>query len=218
MLATLVAWIAQVDEGAAQSAPRAIPVEQPQVGVPQRLAPMTSVDRSRKLGVGDMVSLQIMEDRTAPVVGRVSDTGDLEIPYVGRINAEGKSVETLTQDIETALEREYYYKATVRLAIDQVNREASRGKVNITGEVRAPGPQEIFEGDTLTVGEAVLRAGSFTQWANKGDVRLVRKDQNGGSETIKVDLKAVLEDGKVEQDIKVKDGDYIIVRKRLFNF
>ncbi len=214
----LAAMILREGPAQAQSAPRAIPVEQSGAAVPQRLAPMSPVDRSRKLGVGDMVSLQILEDRTPPVVGRISDTGDIEVPYVGRISAEGKTVASLTGDIEQALERDYYYKATVRLAIDQVNREASRGKVFVSGEVKAPGAQEFFSGDTLTVGAAVLRAGSFTQWANKRDVRLVRQDDRGGSQTFKVDLKAVLEDGEVQQDLEVKDGDYIIVRKRLINF
>ncbi len=218
MFAAAAALIVQGEPAWAQTAPRALAVEQSAYGQPERLAPPSVVDRNRKLGIGDMVSLQILEDRTAPVAGRVSDTGDLEVPYIGRVNAEGKSVATLTRDLESALERDYYYKATVRLAIAQVNREATKAKVFVTGEVRSPGPQEFFEDDGLTVGAAVLRAGSFTQWANKGDVRLVRQDGTGASKTLKVDLKAVLEDGKVQQDLDVQDGDYIIVRKKLFNF
>jgi len=207
----------------AQQVPRAVPIDSATAmsglpAAPVRLAPMTVVDRNQKLGIGDQVSLQIIEDRTAPVAGRVSDTGDLEVPYVGRIHAEGKTVAALTSDIESALEQDYYYKATVRLAIDQVNREATLSKVFVSGEVRSPGAQDFYTADELTVGGAVLRAGSFTQWANKRDVRLVRPDNHGGNQTFRVDLKAVLEDGQVEKDLKIKDGDYVIVRKRLINF
>lgn len=220
----------QVQGGAlrAQEAPRAIPVSplgiaQPGVsetGLSQTgtLAPMSPVDRNQKLGIGDQVSLQILEDRTPPMAARVSDTGDLEVPYVGRIRAEGRTVAALSQDIERALEKDFYYKATVRLAIDQVNREATRSRVFLSGEIKSPGAQDFYRADNLTVGGAVLRAGSFTQWANKRDVRVVRSDGHGGNQTYKVDLKSVLEDGQVENDMVLKDGDYIIVRKRLINF
>lgn len=218
LAATLVACLAQGGSLVAQEAPRAIPVESGVANTaPTRLSPPSALDRNRKLGVGDQVSLQILEDRTPPVATRVSDTGDLEVPYIGRIQAEGRSVAALTQDIERALEKDYYYEATVRLAIDQVNRDAT-SKVFVSGEVRSPGAQDFFRGDNLTVGGAVLRAGSFTQWANKRDVRVVRPDGRGGNQTFKIDLKSVLEDGQVEKDIELKDGDYIIVRKRLINF
>lgn len=193
---------------------RAVPVSTP---IPQ-IVPASAADRDKPLGVGDQVTLQILEDRTEPFARRVTDAGDIEVPYIGRVRAVGKTSSALASEIESKLEQDYYHTATVRLAIDQVNRAAALGRVSVAGEVRAPGTQEVFAGEKITVSDVILRAGSFTQFADKKNVKVVRPDGRGGNRTFEVDMKAVLEQGRVEQDMEVRDGDYIIIKRRLINW
>jgi hypothetical protein len=42
-------------------------------------------------------------------------------------------------------------------------------------------------------------------------VKLSRKDKDGKTKTIKVDVKAILQEGKMEYDIPLEDGDFIFV-------
>jgi hypothetical protein len=62
--------------------------------------------------------------------------------------------------------------------------------VLISGEVRAPGPLEIAAGERLTLSEAILRAGNFTQWAKKEKVKLTR----GGAQQI-YDVRKITAEG-----------------------
>lgn len=203
--------------GRGQSAPaaEAVPVERASAPAFTAVSP---ADRNKTLGVGDQVTLEIMEDRTEPIVRRVTDTGEIDIPYIGRLRAEGKTTSQLAAEIKRRLESEYYYTATIRMGIDQVNRAAAMGHVFVSGEVRNPGPQEFYTGDELTASAVILKAGSFTQFADRGRVKLVRKIDGGGSRQFELDMKAVLEQGQVEKDMKVQDGDYLIVKRRLFNW
>ena len=68
-------------------------------------------------------------------------------------------------------------KATVIIGLDLVGTK-SRGRVYITGQVRAPGSLELMPGDPMTLSQAILRAGSLGDFADKHKIRLVRKKEN----------------------------------------
>jgi protein involved in polysaccharide export with SLBB domain len=67
-----------------------------------------------------------------------TDSGDLECPYIGRYPAAGKSCRDLARALKTELEKEYYYQATVIIAVDVMARAVA--KCTLVGPVRAPGP------------------------------------------------------------------------------
>jgi polysaccharide export outer membrane protein len=195
-------------------APKAAPADlPPTTSTVLRTNSMSALDEKKKLGSNDYVSFRVVEDRDNDSQRlRVSDNGELEVPYIGPIPAEGKTCKELAYNIKAALEREYYYHATVILALDRVS-EKSRGKVYVYGSVRAQGPQEIPTDESYTVSKAVIRAGGFGDFANKRKVKVTRK--NGQDFTI--DLKAVIEGGKPDLDMVVQPDDQIYVPQRLIN-
>ena len=81
-----------------------------------------SLDNTQKLGIGDRVSYRVIEDREEPKPLIVSDAGELEIPYLGRVKANDKSCQELAKEIKAALEKDLYYQATVILAVDLLNK------------------------------------------------------------------------------------------------
>lgn len=170
------------------------------------------VDPNRRLAVGDVVSFEIMEDRDPAVLKKVSATGDIDISPLGRVRVSGKTTEQAEAAIKAFLEKDYYWTATPRVALDTVNPVAVLRKVLISGEVRAPGPLEVAAGERLTLSEAILRAGNFTQWAKKEKVKLTR----GGSQQI-YDVGKITAEGRVEDDPVLQDGDRIHVDKNWFN-
>jgi polysaccharide export outer membrane protein len=201
-----------------------------------------------KLGMGDRVSFRVVEDRHEPVSLFVTDSGEMEVPLIGRVKAVDKTCKQLAQEIKPLLEHDYYRRATVIIGLDQIGAK-SRGKVYVTGQVRAPGVLEIMPDDPLTVSKAILKAGSLADFANKREVRLIRKrdvppgaqpptarapqkkqgifakvfgkrqeEPNDATETIIVDLVEILEKGHLEKDPILRGGDLIVVPERLFNF
>ena len=179
---------------------------------------MDALDDKHLLAIGDRLSFRIVEDEEDPKPLSVTDSGDLEVPYIGRFPAQGKSCKELALALKAALEKEYYYQATVIVAVDLMAR--SRGKVYLIGPVRQPGPQEIPSDEILTLSKAILRAGGFSDFADKHNVRVTRKagGVGGADQTFKVDVAAILEKGKTEKDLPLEAGDFIYVSERTFRF
>src|SRR5450432_4127646 len=92
---------------------------------PATEAIVVSGDRDSVLGVGDIVSFAIQEDQDPPVKLRITDTGELDIPYAGRVLAAGKTCSSVANEAKRKLEAKYYYTATVKLGIEQKNKASS---------------------------------------------------------------------------------------------
>ena len=174
---------------------------------------MAVLDDKKKLGSNDFVSFRVVEDRDNDSQRlRINDNGELEVPYVGLVSAQGRTCKELAYSIKSLLEKEYYYHATVILAVDRVS-EKSRGRIYVYGSVKAQGPQEIPPDESYTVSKAIIRAGGFGDFANKRKVKVTRKN---GKE-FNVDLKRVIEEGHTEEDIVPVPDDQIYVPQRLIN-
>jgi protein involved in polysaccharide export with SLBB domain len=187
--------------------------EPPTTSTVMRTNSMNVLDNTRRLGANDHVSFRVVEDRDNESQRlRVNDNGQLEVPYVGLVQAAGKTSKELAYNIKSLLEKEYYYNATVIVAVDHVS-ERSRGRVYVIGSVRGPGPQEIPPDEDYTVSKAVIRAGGFGDFANKRKVRLTRK----GGQEVTVDLKRVIEEGRTDEDVVLQPDDRIFVPQRLIN-
>ncbi len=180
-------------------------------------------DDTYKLRVGDTVSFQILEDRileikVAPTSLVVADSGELDVPYIGRVMAVDKNCKQLGEEIKITLEKEYYQQATVVLSLNVANRLL--GRVYIWGQVRSQGALDVQVNENLTAGKAILRAGGFADFANKRKVRVVRAniDPKVEKQSFDLDMTEILEEGKIEKDIVLQPNDLIIVPSRLINF
>ena len=180
-------------------------------------------DETYTLRVGDMISFRILEDRiwnpqNAPQSLVVVDSGEMDVPYIGRVQAVGKTSKQLAAEIKTALEKDYYQKATVVLSLNVAS--PILGRVYIWGQVRNQGALDIVVNENLTAGKSILRAGGFADFANKRKVKVVRStpDAKGKSQTFELDMQQILEDGKIDKDIVLQPNDLIIVPSRLVNF
>lgn len=202
------------DSSPMPSIPKATTVDPPTTNTVMRTNSMTVLDDKKRLGSNDYVSFRVVEDRDNDSQHlRVNDNGELEVPYIGLVPAAGRTCKELAYSVKSLLEREYYYHATVIIAVDRVS-EKSRGKVYVYGNVKGQGPQEIPADETYTVSKAIIRAGGFGDFANKRKVRVTRKD---GKNFI-VDLKRVIEEGHTEEDVVLQPDDQIQVPQRAINF
>ena len=176
------------------------------------------LDDKHLLEPGDKVSFQIVEDQDPPISLIVADSSELDVPYVGRVSVAGKTSRQVAEMLKVMLEKDYYYRATVIIGLDSVNKV--RGKIYIWGQVRNQGPIEMLFNENLTAGQAILRAGGFGDFADKKKVKVVRNPS--GNESAKrvflINMVDVLESGKTEKDIPLEPGDFIIVPSRLVNF
>ncbi len=85
--------------------------------------------------------------------------------------------------------------------------------VYVLGGVNMPKAIEYREG--MTVMEALLESGGFTRFASQNDTRIRRKEA-GTELSIPVKAKEIIRGGDMAQNVKLKPGDYIIVKESIF--
>jgi protein involved in polysaccharide export with SLBB domain len=175
---------------------------------------MDSLDNQQRLGPGDRITYRVIEDKDPPRSLALTDSGDLEVPYLGLVHAAGKTCQQLAREIQGLLERKLYYKATVMVSAEVINRARVLGKVYVTGQVRNSGSFDIPAGETLTVSRAILKAGGFSDFSDKRNVRLFRR-ATSGDRAFTVNVQEILAKGKLNEDVVLQPGDLIVVPERL---
>jgi polysaccharide export outer membrane protein len=178
---------------------------------------------------------RIVEDHDEAKLLNVSPSGDVDVPFLGRVSVAGKRLNDAAKDISTLLEKDLYKQATVVLSVEDTamvrNKPGSVNsisqtllppvkpkKVTIVGQVRSQGFQEFPTDGKLTLSEAILKAGGFASFANAKNVKIVRKKGDGSTETLFANVMKVLKDGEIEADVDLKPDDLIIVPEKWLNF
>ena len=197
------------------------------VSDPARANPMDSLDDKKLIAVGNLLEFRVLEDLddetdskgdpnapNALALNRlqVSDSGEVEHPYFGRIMAKGKTHRQLAEEIKKILEKpdSYYYQATVLISL--ATSGVSRGKVYISGAVTKPGPFEIPVNESMTVSKALSSVGIVEDRAAINQIKLVRKVPEGAAppEPILVNLDDIHK-GITGSDRVLEPEDQIIV-------
>lgn len=188
---------------------------------------MDVLDNTRPIRAGDVISIRVIEDRKEPRQMTVGVTGEMQAPYVGLVRAAGKTSRQLADELKVELEKSYFKKATVIVAIDRTMEERRGGLdyynvdmefFTIFGQVLRQGKYELPPDEDITISQAILRAGGFAQFGNPKKVRLVRQIPGGESKTILVNCDDIMRKGNLNKDIFLRSGDVVIVDEKKVNF
>jgi protein involved in polysaccharide export with SLBB domain len=178
------------------------------------------------------VSFRVIEDRDDAVSRIVTDTGEVDFPYIGRVKVEGKTCHQVAVEVKKLLEVDYYKRATVIVGLDLIvgeDKTKPKDMAWVMGEVRQVGPLELLKQQPMTVSQLIMRAGGFGDFADQRKVKVIHRLTGSPSATESandisdakdfqiIDVKSVF-DGKSASDPVVKPGDYIIVPKKFINF
>jgi protein involved in polysaccharide export with SLBB domain len=176
------------------------------------------LDDKHILMPGDSLSFRIIEDKDPSRSLVVTDSRELDVPYIGRVSIANETCKQVAGQLKALLEERYYYHATVIVGLDSVNK--LRGKVYVQGQVRSQGSVDLLFEQKLTAGKAILLAGGFADFANKRKVKVVRASDGAGAaaKTFEINMVDVLENGQTDKDILLEPNDYIIVPARSVNF
>jgi len=133
--------------------------------------------------------------------------------------ADGMKKETLTINLADVLDKGRTDQDPIIQANDLivVPSQGRSGSIFISGEVNRPGTVQLPGERKFMASEAILAAGGFKDFADQRKVRIIRTTPQGQQE-IAVDLKAVLDEGRLDRDIELQADDRIVVRAKLINF
>ena len=120
---------------------------------------------------------------------------------------------TITQiqkEVQDALADGYMKYPVVVVSLQ----ESRSRKFFVYGEVIKPGSYSIAENTTVL--RAISMAGGFTKFGSSSRVKVLRpKDSQAGYETIKIDIKKVM-NGDSEKDILLMAGDMVVISEGVF--
>lgn len=167
-----------------------------------------------RVGVGDVLDIVIWDNpelamptgasRTPQESGqRVQADGTFFYPYVGQVQARGRTPEEIRADLTKRL-TQYITDPQVQVRVVGYNSQA----VSVTGQVESPSRQPLTD-MPLTLLDAISAAGGLTEQA---DPRNVTVRRSGRSYT--VDMKAFLDDGTSSNNPVLQNGDVINVGRQ----
>ena len=183
---------------------------------------MAGLDDTKKLGAGDKISYKVLEDLDMTQDLTVGDSGELNVPYFRLVQAGKKTCKQLALEIKALLEKGDYRRATVIIGLEETNKKRILGKVYVFGNVHLPGSLEIPDDEVLTVSKAIVKAGGFSDFADKRHVKLIRGGGQGqdpkNDKGIIVNVQDIWERGRAGNDVRVEADDMIYVPKKNVNF
>jgi polysaccharide biosynthesis/export protein len=162
------------------------------------------IDNVYTLGPGDRVKVDVLNVPEYSGEYTVLVDGTLNLPIVGGIVANGKSVFQLSEELRGR------YGVYVRRPVVSVGLLVPRPiQVAISGEVNKAGSYTIPLTDGRrfpTLSQAVQLAGGASQTSNLRQVRIQR-----GQQVRYFNLLSVLQGGNIAQDLTLRDGDMVFI-------
>lgn len=103
----------------------------------------------------------------------VSDSGTVNLPFIGTMRAAGLRPETLAASIQNAYRNaQIYTNPTIQVVSTREGSGVREQLVHIGGQVRSPGPKQY--NNNLTIYQAVQAAGGATEFGSLKRVKLYR--------------------------------------------
>jgi polysaccharide export outer membrane protein len=158
-----------------------------------------------RLVIGDKLRIEVYKDAQLSQSLQVRPDGKITLPLVGDVAAAGRTSVELRDDISAAL-KDYITSPVVTVIVVETTPQV----VYVSGEVNHPGPVSLAAGH-MSVLQALAVAGGFTDFANKKDIRILRKGASG-MQTLKFNYKEALEDGNTREPLQLQAGDTVIVK------
>jgi polysaccharide export outer membrane protein len=134
----------------------------------------------------------------------VRPDGGISLPFVGDITASRLTAVQLSMQLH-----HLYRKVLENLSVTVAVLGARSNKVYLLGQVEKPDMYDLIGPTTLT--QIVARAGGFTRDANMEQVVVISRRADGRPEAAVLDLKDMISQGNLAQDVFLKQYDVVYV-------
>jgi len=173
--------------------------------IPQTPPPATPVQGERYLlQPGDQLDVTFRHNPELNEQVTVQPDGRFSVQLAHDVQATGRTVQQITEEVAQSYRKELRDPAvTVQL------RNALPTRVYVGGEVNAPG-EYVNVGPSLTVVQAIARAGGLKNTANQERIILVRRGADGRGKPFGVDYVAAA-GGTADADVRLAPYDTLFV-------
>ncbi|MBI5690767.1 MAG: polysaccharide export protein [Verrucomicrobia bacterium] len=141
---------------------------------------------------------------------QVSPEHTISLPLVQTIKLKGKTTRQAEQIIRDAFDRDYLVNPQVSVIVVKY----AERSVNVLGQVGKPDRVLFPPEKGLTILEAITLAGGHTRLADLKKVKLTRKQENGDTEVMEIDVDALMKRGGRDA-VQLQKDDVIFVPERI---
>jgi polysaccharide biosynthesis/export protein len=158
---------------------------------------------SYRVGPEDVLEISVWREDTLKKEVLVRPDGGMSYPLIGEVQAAGKTVLEIREEIAKRLER-FIPDPAVSVAILKIGSQ----RIYVIGRVNKPGEFPI--GRYVDVLQALSMAGGLTPFADSNAIRVMRRE---GDRQIVLPFEygRVVRGQKVEQNIQLRGGDVVVV-------
>ncbi len=156
------------------------------------------------IGVQDIIGVSVWRNPDLTVSATVRTDGKISVPLVDDVQAEGLTAMELKEVITRELS-EFISAPDVTVIIQEMRSRS----VSLIGALGRSG--RIPLGRDLRVLDAIITVGGFAPFADKSNVQIVRKMQDGTEQTYRFDYEAYIQGKAPGSNIVLRNGDTIIV-------
>lgn len=157
-----------------------------------------------RIGVTDVLFISVWKNPELEVLVPVRPDGKISFPLLDDVQAEGLMVMELKEILTREL-AEYITAPDVTVLVREMNSQF----VSIMGEV--PQSTRIPLTRDLRVLEAIATAGGFNTFADKKNIRIVRRGPGGEEVEFRFDYNAYIKGKAPGTNIVLQHGDMVIV-------
>ncbi len=158
-----------------------------------------------RLGPGDTIAVVVQRFQDLNFQASVDQEGYVTAPLLGRLSLRGLTIEQAQDKVRLSYDR-YVVNPVVFLALTTPRPVL----VTLSGEIAKPGQYSL---PLPRVSSALLTAGGTTALADLRAVRVKRPLADGTVLEQKIDLFTPLREGTALPDLRLQDGDVLVISK-----
>jgi len=155
------------------------------------------------IGSGDVLDISVWKNPDLTKLVTVLPDGKISFPLIGELQAAGKTVASLHNELEIKLNR-YVPDVSLSMMVAQVNSML----IYVIG--RANNPGRFALNTNANVLQALAMAGGLNPFAKRGKIKIFR-EEGAETKTFAFDFDEVAKGEALEQNIRLHRGDVIVV-------
>lgn len=167
--------------------------------VPLTVRSAPAAEEAYVIGPEDVLDIQVWDNKDLNHVGFVRPDGKTSLPLLGEIQAAGKTVQKLQEDLT-----QLYSQTVKQPSVTVIIREIKSRPVYFIGGFAKPGPMQLMR--DLTLLQAISLVGGVAPAADGEKGFLLRGDKK-----TPIDFRKLLDKGDLGQNLKLEPGDSIVV-------
>ena len=156
-----------------------------------------------RIGAGDVLNISVWKDESLTRQVVVLPDGTISFPLIGRVPAEGKSLDDLKKLMVQRLVK-YVPDPIISMEVLRLNSLM----IYVIGKVNHPGRFELV--DNINVLQALAMAGGLNTFARSSHVKIFR-ERKTVTRIFEFDYDAVSKGKELETNIQLERGDVIVV-------